>query len=49
VSTELGLEQCWLLNVFDGWLRVAISTGISWVPIEAIESLEIEAVDNSIQ
>ena len=49
VSTELGLEQCWLLNVFDGWLRVAISTGISWVPIEAIESLEIVAVDNSIQ
>lgn len=49
VSTGSSLEQCWLLNVFDGWLRVAISTGISWVPIESIQSLEIVAVDNSIQ
>lgn len=49
LNTERGLEQCWLLNVGEGWLRVAISTGISWVPIEAIQHLEIVAVDNSIQ
>jgi hypothetical protein len=42
------IEQCWLLNVGEGWLRVAIATGISWVPIETIQSLEIVAVDNSI-
>lgn len=49
LNTERGIEQCWLLNVAQGWLRVAISTGISWVPIEAIQRLEIVAVDNSIQ
>lgn len=49
LKTERGLEQCWLLTVGEGWLRVAISTGISWVPIEAIQRLEIVAVDNSIQ
>jgi hypothetical protein len=43
------IEQCWLLNIGEGWLRVAISRGISWVPIEAIQSLEIVAVDNSIR
>jgi hypothetical protein len=49
INTGRSLEHCWLLNVLEGWLRVGISTGISWVPIEAILSLEILAVDNSIQ
>jgi hypothetical protein len=49
VNTGRSFEHCWLLNVMAGWLRVTISTGISWVPIDAIQSLEILAVDNSIQ
>jgi hypothetical protein len=49
INTGRSLEHCWLLNVLEGWLRVGISTGISWVPIEAILSLEILAVDNLIQ
>lgn len=40
-------QQCWLLNISQGWLRVALSRGISWVPMESIQSLEIVAVDNS--
>lgn len=43
------VRQCWLLNIQDGWLRVAISKGLSWVPLQAVESIEILAVDNSNQ
>ena len=39
--------NCWLLNVQDGWLRVALEKGLSWVPIGSIRSLEIVPVDNS--
>jgi hypothetical protein len=39
--------NCWLLNVQDCWLRVALAPGLSWVPIGSIRSLEIVPVDNS--
>jgi hypothetical protein len=39
--------NCWLLNVEDGWIRVALASGLSWVPISSIRSLEIVPVDNS--
>jgi len=38
--------ECWLLNSKEGWLRVAISQGVSWIPLSAVQSLEILAVDN---
>ena len=49
LATNASLGQCWLLNIDGDWLRVAISRGLSWVPIAAIQSLEIQAVDNSNQ
>jgi hypothetical protein len=49
LETDASLGQCWLLNIDGDWLRVAISRGLSWVPIAAIQSLEIQAVDNSNQ
>jgi hypothetical protein len=39
--------NCWLLNVESGWIRVALASGLSWVPISSITSLEIVPVDNS--
>lgn len=47
LSTTDRQETCWLLNLQSGWIRVAISHGVSWVPMEAIQSMEIVAVDNS--
>lgn len=47
LSTSTNLGTCWLLNIDGQWLRVAVAQGVSWVPIAAIQSLEIEAVDNS--
>jgi hypothetical protein len=49
LATNASLGQCWLLNIDGDWLRVAISRGLSWVPMAAIQSLEIQAVDNSNQ
>jgi hypothetical protein len=49
LGTKASLEACWLLNIDGDWLRVAVSKGLSWVPIAAIQSLEIHAVDNSNQ
>jgi len=49
LATNASLGQCWLLNIDGDWLRVAISRGLSWVPIASIQSLEIQAVDNSNQ
>lgn len=40
------IGECWLLNAREGWLRVAISQGVSWIPISAIQNFEILAVDN---
>jgi hypothetical protein len=40
-------DSGWLLNLEAGWLRVALSQGISWVPLEAVTQLEILPVDNS--
>lgn len=42
-------EPCsfWLLNVEGDWLRVAGPKGLSWIPLAAIQLLEIQAVDNS--
>ena len=47
LSTSNNLASCWLLNIDGQWIRVAVAQGLSWVPIAAIQSLEIEAVDNS--
>ena len=47
--TDTEQNTCWLLNIQDRWLRVSISTGVSWVPMSAIRSMEIVAVDNSKQ
>lgn len=47
LATSTNLGSCWLLNIDGPWLRVAVAQGLSWVPISAIQSLEIEAVDNS--
>lgn len=44
-----GGGDCWLLNIEDTWLRIAISQGVSWVPISAINGIEILPVDNSNQ
>ena len=49
LSTNDSATTCWLLNVEDGWLRVAQAHEVIWVPIEAIKKLEIVAVDNSNQ
>lgn len=49
LATKASLGACWLLNIDGDWLRVAVSQGLSWVPIAAIQSLEIQAVDNSNQ
>jgi hypothetical protein len=48
LTTSDHMGNCWLLNVEDGWLRVALTKGLSWVPISSIQSLEIVPVDNSI-
>lgn len=47
LATDSSIGSCWLLNVEGEWLRVAIAQGLSWVPLAAIQSLEIQAVDNS--
>ena len=48
LNSEVG-GDCWLLNIEDSWLRIAISQGVSWVPIGAIKGIEILPVDNSHQ
>ena len=48
LNSEVG-GDCWLLNIEDSWLRIAISEGVSWVPISAIKGIEILPVDNSNQ
>ena len=47
LTTSEQQSSCWLLNLENGWLRVAIAKDVSWVPISAIRSMEIVAVDNS--
>lgn len=47
LNTASNSHHCWLLNLEQGWLRVATPRGLGWVPIHAVESLEIVAVDNS--
>ena len=46
LNSEAG-GDCWLLNVEQSWLRIAIAQGVSWVPLSAISSMEISPVDNS--
>jgi len=48
INSEVG-GDCWLLNIEDSWLRIAISQGVSWVPMSAIRGIEILPVDNSNQ
>ena len=48
LNSEVG-GDCWLLNIEDSWLRIAISEGVSWVPMSAIKGIEILPVDNSNQ
>lgn len=40
---------CWLLNIQSGWLRVTVEQEVVWIPLEAVESLEIMPVDKSFQ
>jgi hypothetical protein len=47
LNTGSTSQHCWLLNLQPGWLRVTTSEGLAWVPIEAVELMEIVAVDNS--
>jgi hypothetical protein len=46
LSSQGNQDTGWLLNVDADWIRVAMSEGISWVPLGSIEELEIMAVDN---
>lgn len=39
-------ENFWLLNVSEGWLRVATSWGIAWVSPHQIELVKFSPVDN---
>ena len=43
-ATEDG--ACWLLNIRSNWIRVSGNRGISWIPLSAIQSIEVLAVDN---
>lgn len=38
--------RCWLLNVLEGWLRVATPSGVGWLPIQSLKLVRIEPVDN---
>jgi hypothetical protein len=46
LNSEAG-GDCWLLNIDQMWLRIAIAQGVSWVPLSTVRSLEILPVDNS--
>jgi hypothetical protein len=39
-------ENFWLLNVSDGWLRVATKDGIAWLTLKAIDLVKFSPVDN---
>jgi hypothetical protein len=43
------LNRCWLLNVVDKWLRVATAQGVGWLPIQSLNLVLIDPVDNSKQ
>jgi hypothetical protein len=43
---ESDQENCWLLNVSDGWLRVATKQGIAWLAAQSIELVKFSPVDN---
>ena len=46
LNSEAG-GDCWLLNIDQKWLRIAIAQGVSWVPLSTVRSIEILPVDNS--
>ncbi|MCF8529642.1 MAG: hypothetical protein K9G13_07075 [Aquiluna sp.] len=43
------LNRCWLLNVVDKWLRVATTQGVGWLPIQSLNLVLIDPVDNQKQ
>ena len=47
LNSEAGGGHCWLLNIEQKWLRIAIAQGVSWVPLSTVRSIEILPVDNS--